>query len=97
MVIMAPLSAQATVWGLYFNGDSNADLWHTSSASRQPFNKARTTATGVIAFVRVPNVGTTSGESIVTSSFSSRIVQASCKFQWFGLPGHGNLKCENGY
>ncbi len=97
MVVLAPLSAEARTWGMYyFNTKTASDTWHTSSASRQPFNAARTTANSVIAFVKVPGVGTTSGESVVTSTFSSRIVQASCKFQAFGFYTQGTLKCENG-
>jgi multisubunit Na+/H+ antiporter MnhG subunit len=98
MVIMAPLSAQAITWGLYYNGSTPKDTWHQSSASHQRFTKARTTAVGMIAFVKVPNVATSSGESPVTATFSSRIVQPSCKFQVpYGFSGNGQLKCENGY
>ncbi len=97
MVVLAPMSAQARTWGMYyFNTKAAPDTWHTSSASRQPFNAARTTANALIAVVKVPNVGTTSGESVVTSTFSARIVKASCKYEAFGWSTKGTLKCENG-
>lgn len=96
-VLLAPAQAQAATWGRYYDADTTSQAWKQSSASQQRFSASRTTAVPaeqVLAWLRIPGIGDSSSEGNVASTYSARVVQASCRFT-YPSPGAVRLTCEN--
>ncbi|MCU0116173.1 hypothetical protein [Curtobacterium poinsettiae] len=85
--------AAAFTW---FNGSSKAETWQSKGLYAATYSKHTTTTwsdDGALAVQSIPKLGTASGPSKITTTFSKRQGTFKCKWSWYGKTGNGPLKC----
>jgi len=66
------------------------------AAAGESYSKHTTTTwsdDGALAVQSIPKLGTASGPSKITTTFSKRQGTFKCKWSWYGKTGNGPLKC----